>query len=206
MEKCECWRKVKYQRWDAWRNMFLPYDRYECWGVKEPEEVRCGGDRSKCEFYPDGPEKPVLECEFYCTDGGCVDRNGHLRCPCNGNREQCGFYCGNTGNNHYTRYNEENETTTSCVVNNNKCTFDKKRDGKQMNTAQMWLAAQSDGKTYKVYDMRYSRQKGFHDKKGSRWNPDAFSSIEEIMNCQWVECKEMTRAEAEKKLGVDIID
>ena len=87
-----------------------------------------------------------------------------------------------------------------------KALFDEKSGGKEMNTAQMWLAAQSDGKTYKVNDMRYSRKNGFHDKDGRRWDPDAFKSIEEIMNCQWVECKQMTREEAEKRLGVDIID
>lgn len=145
--------------------------------------------------------------------GVCYGTKECDECSCGGDPAKCDFYPEKRRraeeshkNDHNNLCQKEDKTTTSCVENNNKCTFDEKSEGKEMNTAQMWLAAQSDGKTYKVNDMRYSRQKGFHDKKGFRWNPDAFKSIEEIMNCQWVECKEMTRAEAEKKLGVDIID
>lgn len=116
--------------------------------------------------------------------GVCYGTRECDECSCGGDPAKCDFY----------------------PDTREKHTFDKKGDGKQMNTAQMWLAAKLDGKTYKSKDMLYSLQKGFHDKKGFCWAPDAFKSIEEIMNCQWVECKQMTRAEAEKQLGVDIID
>lgn len=47
---------------------------------------------------------------------------------------------------------------------------------------------------------------GFCHKDGTPWPPDAFRSIEDIMNLNWEETKAMTKAEAEKALGVDIID
>ncbi len=76
-----------------------------------------------------------------------------------------------------------------------------------MNTAEMWLAAQKDGKIYKACDMRYSQNKGFYGcSQQEAWAPDAFSSIEDIMNLNWTEAREMTKAEAAKALGVDIID
>ena len=33
--------------------MFLPYQKYECWGTKEREVCKCGGDPTKCDFYPE---------------------------------------------------------------------------------------------------------------------------------------------------------
>ena len=75
-----------------------------------------------------------------------------------------------------------------------------------MNTAEMWLAAQNDGKEYKSGDVRYSKNKGFYNRSnGAKWPPKFFESIESIMACRWQEVKEMTKAEAEKALGVDII-
>lgn len=43
MEKCSCYHAV-----DNW--LGLPG---VCWGTKEREPCRCGGDESKCDFYPE---------------------------------------------------------------------------------------------------------------------------------------------------------
>lgn len=39
MEKCYCYVKI--------------YNRPECWGTKGREICSCGGDVSKCDFYPE---------------------------------------------------------------------------------------------------------------------------------------------------------
>lgn len=75
-----------------------------------------------------------------------------------------------------------------------------------MNTAEMWLAAQSDGEKYKTGDMRYRKDLGFCDAQGKLWPPNAFQSIDYLMALEWKTCREMTREEAERALGVDIID
>ena len=38
MNKCSCYHE--------------DYNRPECWGTKEREICSCGGDESKCDFYP----------------------------------------------------------------------------------------------------------------------------------------------------------
>lgn len=75
-----------------------------------------------------------------------------------------------------------------------------------MNTAEMWLAAQSDGEKYQTGDMRYRKDLGFCDTQGKFWPPTAFGAIDDIMALEWKTCREMTRAAAERALGVDIID
>lgn len=139
IEKCKCWNRVRYEKWDEWRQIMLPYTRDECWGTKEREACSCGGDESKCDFYP-------YKCRQAEVDG--------------------------------------------------------RKD--QMYTADMWIAAQTDGKTYIAQDMRYSKEKGFHDRDGTKWDPSAFKTIEQIMQCEWTVLKTMTRAEAERKYGIII--
>lgn len=116
--------------------------------------------------------------------GVCYGTKECDECSCGGDPAKCDFYP------------EKRE----------KCTFDDRKGDKSMNTAEMWLAAQNNGKKYKCQDMRYKKTTGFCDSSGMNWNPDAFRSIEDIMQRAWTECKEMTRTEAEKALGVDIID
>ena len=109
-----------------------------CWGTKECDRCSCGGDTSKCDFYPE------------------------------------------------------------------------KRGEAKMNTAEMWLKAQEDGKTYKRTNgqMRYNRHKGFHGPNYSRWEADVFSWVDEIFDIEWMVAPdyEMTKEEAEKKFGIKIID
>lgn len=39
MDKCNCYYEI--------------YGKTECWGTKEREECSCGGDETKCNFYPE---------------------------------------------------------------------------------------------------------------------------------------------------------
>lgn len=100
MNKCECWHKICSQRWDGWRQMMLPHDRYECWGTKEREECKCGGDQTKCDFYPEKREetkKPMNTAEMwllaqqddsktYCTGDMAYSANRGLYDPDNGSK------------------------------------------------------------------------------------------------------------------------
>jgi hypothetical protein len=84
-----------------------------------------------------------------------------------------------------------------------------------MNTAEMWVQAQNDGKTYECIDgdMAYSKNRGLIDKDdlSSPWNLDAWKDDKErgldyLMNCEWQEMnRAMSIEEAEKKFGIIII-
>ena len=47
---CNCYHET---------DRFKPYSDGECWGTKEKDPCNCGGDKSRCEYYP---EKPSLTC------------------------------------------------------------------------------------------------------------------------------------------------
>lgn len=71
MKKCDCYheekKKEKYS--DLTRGIILaktgklPKEDYHevidarCWGTPECERCKCGGDRTKCDFYPEVREK-----------------------------------------------------------------------------------------------------------------------------------------------------
>lgn len=85
-----------------------------------------------------------------------------------------------------------------------------------MNTAEMWLKAQKDGKTYECIngDMAYSKKYGLVDKDdfSEGWNLEAWSGcgaqgIDELLGgCKWEEMDNaMTIEEAEQKFGIKII-
>lgn len=97
----------------------------------------------------------------------------------------------------------------SCNGNVNKCNFyTEKRNGNQtMNTAEMVIKANKDGKTYKAYDMLYNNQLGFHDIKGKKWDADAFKYVNDIFNLEWKlkPDNEMTKSEAEKRFNIKIV-
>lgn len=98
----------------------------------------------------------------------------------------------------------------SCNGDPAKCDFypEKRKENKYMNTAEMWAKAQEDGKTYKCYDMLYNKQFGFHDKAKTKWWPDAFDTIDEILALDKWEIKPenvMTKSEAEAKFNIKIV-
>lgn len=77
-----------------------------------------------------------------------------------------------------------------------------------MSTAEMMVEAARTHKTYKSGDMLFNTTKGVFDASdGKPWPISAFSSLQEIFDLQWVECKVpvMTKAEAESKFKIKII-
>ena len=69
MDKCNCYH--------------VNYNRPECWGTKEVDECYCGGDETKCDFYPEVREKAKKENgdAWVITENGCV-----ITCPKCGER------------------------------------------------------------------------------------------------------------------------
>ena len=111
-----------------------------CLGTKEVDRCNCGGDESKCDFYP---EK-------------------------------------------------------------------RKAAEKKMNTAEMWLKAQEDGKTYysKDADALYSKEFGLVEEGdiSQKVSMGDFPTFEHLMQSEWEEVKAMSKAEAEKKYGIRIVN
>ena len=87
-----------------------------------------------------------------------------------------------------------------------------------MNTAEMWLKAQEDGKTYRISgdDVCYQKDKGLFDKdNGCVWSLESWDgydsgkgSFDTLMHEVWEEFEGhfLTRAEVEAKYGIKIID
>ena len=123
------------------------YGESRCLGTKEVETCYCGGDESKCDFYP---EK-------------------------------------------------------------------RKAAEKKMNTAEMWLKAQEDGKIYECIngDIAYSKAMGLVDKDNfnvvwqlSNWDCDRAKALDNLLGgCEWREMpiKIMAKHEAEVEFGIRIV-
>ena len=85
-----------------------------------------------------------------------------------------------------------------------------------MNTAEMWIKAQEDGKIYECIngDMAYSKKYGLTDKYNfnEEWNLDAWKDcgakgLDCLMdNCVWAEMNNvMTIDVAEERFGIKIV-
>ena len=83
-----------------------------------------------------------------------------------------------------------------------------------MNTAEMWVKAQNDGKIYECIDgdIAYSKDRGLVEKYDltTPWELRCWDLPEEgldgLMNCEWAEMDcVMTIKEAEEKFGIKII-
>ena len=129
-----------------------------------------------------------MVCDSYTTYSGesrCLGTKEVDRCNCGGDESKCDFY-------------------------------PKKRKvaEKKMNTAEMWLKAQEDGKTYIVDGLQtlgYSKQRGLFFiadlTSNNRLSDFKDWSIDDLFNLKWVVMQEeiMTKAEAEEKFGVRIV-
>ena len=100
----------------------------------------------------------------------------------------------------------------NCGGDESKCTFDpekRKKAEKKMNTAEMWLKAQEDGKTYysKKADALYSKEFGLVEGEdiSQKVSMGGFPTFEYLMQSEWEEAKVMSKAEAEKKYGIRIV-
>ena len=99
-----------------------------------------------------------------------------------------------------------------CGGDESKCDFypeKRKAAQKTLNTAEMWLKAQKDGKTYiiKQQTLCYSKQRGLFHATNCHSNFNNFT-LDKFLSLEWTEMQEeiMTKAEAEKKFGIRIVD
>ena len=100
----------------------------------------------------------------------------------------------------------------SCDGDESKCDFypeKRKAAEKKMNTAEMWLKAQEDGKTYivKQQTLCYSKQRGLFYATNCHSNFNNFT-LDKFLSLEWTEMQEeiMTKLEAETKFGIRIVD
>lgn len=105
----------------------------------------------------------------------------------------------------------------NCGGDESKCDFypeKRKAAQKTLNTAEMWLKAQEDGKTYivKQQTLCYSKQRGlFYSTDLTSYNNlSNFNNftVDRFLSLEWQEMQEeiMTKAEAETKFGIRIVD
>lgn len=118
-------------------------------------------------------------------------------------RYGCGGYCIGT---------KECEPCT-CQGKESMCDFYPEKRSKaigeeKMNTAEMWLKAQVNGKVYRSNDVGYSKNTGFIDFwDGSKWPVTCVDTIDAIFSWDnWEEVKTITKAQAEAKLGMKIVE
>ena len=108
----------------------------------------------------------------------------------------------------------------NCYGDESKCDFyleKRKAAEKKMNTAEMWLKAQEDGKIYECIngDIAYSKAMGLVDKDNfnkvwqlSNWDCDRAKALDNLLGgCEWREMpiKIMTKREAEVEFGIRIV-
>lgn len=105
------------------------------------------------------------------------------------------------------------------VINdiNCECTEypEEKNEVTVMNTAEMWLKAQNDGKIYECIDgdMAYSKNMGLVDKWDfdepwglEAWKVERENGLDSLMECEWqVMGNAMTIEEAETRFGIKIV-
>ena len=124
-----------------------------------------------------------MVCDSYATYSGesrCLGTKEVDRCNCGGDESKCDFY-----------------------------PEKRKEAEKKMNTAEMWLKAQEDGKTYysKEADALYSKEIGLVEEGdiSQKVSMGDFPTFEHLMKSKWEEVKVMSKAEAEKKYGIRIV-
>ena len=100
----------------------------------------------------------------------------------------------------------------NCGGDESKCDFypeKRKKAEKLLNTAEMWLKAQEDGKIYysEKADALYSKEFGLVEEEdiSQKVSMGDFPTFEHLMQSEWEEVKVMSKAEAEKKFGIRIV-
>lgn len=84
-----------------------------------------------------------------------------------------------------------------------------------MNTCEMVLLADKNGKAYVASDMYYQKDRGFHDNDNNEWDADSFMNYQEddknglnafihIDNWDQVKKRKMKIEEIEEKLGYEV--
>ncbi len=110
--------------------------------------------------------------------------------------------------------------TCNCDGDESKCDFypeKRKAAEKMLNTAEMWLKAQEDGKIYECIngDIAYSKATGLVDKDNfnkvwqlSNWDGNRAKALDNLLGgCEWREMPItiMTKHEAEVEFGIRIV-
>ena len=142
-----------------------------------------------------GDTNTICECYHNLpnNEGECWGTRERERCYCNGDGRYCSYY-----------------------LEKRNSAFDAERKDKNMskekttlNTAEMWLKAQEDGKTYysKKADALYSKEFGLVEEGdiSLKVSMGDFPTFEHLMRSKWEEAKVMTKAEAEKEYGIRIV-
>ena len=108
----------------------------------------------------------------------------------------------------------------NCGGDESKCDFypEKRKEAqKTLNTAEMWLKAQEDGKIYECVngDIAYSKAMGLVDKDNfnkvwqlSNWDCDRAKALDNLLGgCEWREMPItiMTKHDAEVEFGIRIV-
>lgn len=57
MDKCECYHEINYDPF------YEGYTTAVCWGTKEQDLCNCGGNKMKCDFYPEVRHKADEELQ-----------------------------------------------------------------------------------------------------------------------------------------------
>lgn len=154
MEKCNCYHEYPNNYRSAYGDVGV------CYGTKECDPCSCGGDESKCDFYP---EKRKKKCQFYLEpENACMDRKNPKQtfCDCEGDISKCESHSDWTAKLH-----DPGEIILSKE--------EEKKIAKALNTAEMWLEAQKTGGYYECTDsnLSYSKELGLviHDNHGIAW-------------------------------------
>ena len=120
-------------------------------------------------------------------------------------------YCGMPLTLHVCNGTKERDEC-SCNGLEAKCNFypDKREKAKKpLSTAEMWLAAQSDGETYTTDYMKtsYSKEDGFWSKNDLE--QDVTLTLNDWMNAKWKQQekkRKLTKEQAEKEFNIRIVD
>ena len=139
----------------------------------------------QCNCYEIRLEPIETNSIFQHTYGVCLGTKEIDRCSCDGDESKCDFY-----------------------------PEKRKAAEKKMNTAEMWLKAQEDGKTYisEPQTLCYSKYRGlFHVTDLTSYNNLCIfnnTTIDEFLGMRWQEMQQeiMTKLEAETKFGIRIVD
>ena len=142
----------------------------------------------QCKCYEARLEPIETNSIFQHTYGVCLGTKEIDRCNCGGDESKCDFY-----------------------------PEKRKAAEKKMNTAEMWLKAQEDGKIYECIngDIAYSKAMGLVDKDNfnvvwqlSNWDCDRAKALDNLLGgCEWREMPItiMTKHDAEVEFGIRIV-
>ena len=134
----------------------------------------------QCKCY-ETRQEPIIATSCLRTYDVCLGTKEQDRCSCGGDESKCNFY-----------------------------PEKRKAAEKPMNTAEMWLKAQEDSKTYYSKDANafYSKKLGLVEEENidETVRIGEFPTFEHLMKSEWEEAKIMTKAEAEEKFGIRIVN